>query len=884
MSDDDPLLGGGSVALPQSTLPSSYFKGMTREEWEGDFEPWANKKSRVLQKYTTNERIGISVNFMKDETVKPVAVDKTQERLDELEDEESEEKMMQLSQKEYLDKIEGLHTELLHAWNQNQRVKALKIVIQCSKLLGDTEVLKFYPSKFVLITEILDTFGKLVFDRLKGRSVTYDSINSVPIHLPEDFHSDDVTPLARETCRNWFFKVASVRELVPRLYVEMALISSYRFLSDSGYVVIVNRISKMLRGIGDPLVACYARAYLARKGRENCPLVKDYLLNCFEDYVDTEVSLKEDKRFETLAAAHNMEMSEYVDLYSPALEWLLQCISHRAEEPVLRAVLDRYEKLSNALLLNHILSSFEPGFICANALSLTSLIRDTDASWFPTYKLYATLGMNLVLSSPRPDEKLAVLNDVWKVVSKLKDPVEYITVAEVFIDYPLKHCTVKEVSILLADIHKHVDKDHAYEQVQLQLQSIFTKICYHYKDLLPVLEMPKFLPLLDKFLGETQVEVNKVVLKCFTRNLEPTTDPVIISSMFEVGKTVHDSINALSFEDDIRQISEAISIFIRKVDYDMDFEKQLNFYVECRRAFANLDSVKGMLVTCAANLAMRTLKVVSGKHTKKTAAFVRACIAYCFITIPSMDDTFARLKLYLLGGEVALMNKCIPQGEAMFKAAIQLLNEVPTTQQVDKQVQSTDHALQQYMSSLASQLVCLPGHPEHGAFYLIHGLVQVVKKHEWDRSSISQPLVHLRLLAMLSAMAQRALPYGYEGVDGNDVLYKGDPDYTEELHALVADLLQAVLDSLHALAQSSDASAKRLQAQLALEVLQHTVAFSDLNEQTRAMVTSVYQMARDAGAQRAELEGIVRYLSSLRPLDPAVQENAAALASALRGR
>ena len=76
-----------------------------------------------------------------------VSVDKTQERLDELADDESTEKMLQLSQKEYLDKIEGLHTELLQAWNQNQRVKALKIVIQCSKLLADTSVIKFYPSK-----------------------------------------------------------------------------------------------------------------------------------------------------------------------------------------------------------------------------------------------------------------------------------------------------------------------------------------------------------------------------------------------------------------------------------------------------------------------------------------------------------------------------------------------------------------------------------------------------------------------------------------------------------------------------------------------------------------------------------------------------------------
>lgn len=65
-----------------------------------------------------------------------------------------------------------LNQSLIHAWNEDQRVKSLKIAIQCSKLLSDVNVIQFYPSKFVLVTDILDTFGNLVFDRIAEKAIS----------------------------------------------------------------------------------------------------------------------------------------------------------------------------------------------------------------------------------------------------------------------------------------------------------------------------------------------------------------------------------------------------------------------------------------------------------------------------------------------------------------------------------------------------------------------------------------------------------------------------------------------------------------------------------------------------------------------------------------
>lgn len=106
--------------------------------------------------------------------VQTVVSDKVKFRLEQLDDFEdgSVRHMMDLTQQEYIQRIEQLNHELVQSWHNDQRVKSLKIAIQCSKILADTSVLSFYPSQFVLITDILDIFGKLVYDRLKQKAIS----------------------------------------------------------------------------------------------------------------------------------------------------------------------------------------------------------------------------------------------------------------------------------------------------------------------------------------------------------------------------------------------------------------------------------------------------------------------------------------------------------------------------------------------------------------------------------------------------------------------------------------------------------------------------------------------------------------------------------------
>lgn len=77
---------------------------------------------------------------------------------------------------------------------------------------------------YVLLTDILDTFGDLVFERIKSKGIdvlTPGSKVKTAASLPVNFTYMDVSPSAQETCRNWFYKTACIRELMPRLYVDI---------------------------------------------------------------------------------------------------------------------------------------------------------------------------------------------------------------------------------------------------------------------------------------------------------------------------------------------------------------------------------------------------------------------------------------------------------------------------------------------------------------------------------------------------------------------------------------------------------------------------------------------------------------------------------------
>ena len=305
----------------------------------------------------------------------------------------------------------------------------------------------------------------------------------------------------------------------------------------------------------------------------------------------------------------------------PGLDWILQCIAHKAEVQVLESILEKYTQYSNnALVLDSIISSYSPEYVAAHAVNFADLISKADTSAYPQYQLYYTLGVNLVLSSPHKDVLVKILNHNWPIISKVSDPANYMKCAETYIEIPAKHMTVFSTSssfllllfffflaidrVLLGSRGEHHPWRHCsaylagaclrkppppapvrsgkdfdpHDRLHRDLRHGKTEagvsaFLYLHLKLSPFFPFQSnFTPLLDMFQSNptTKVEVCKTIMSYFSRTPdEPTQDLILINGLLYVAKTLHDSVSALTFDDEKRQISELILSFIKRVSYPL---------------------------------------------------------------------------------------------------------------------------------------------------------------------------------------------------------------------------------------------------------------------------------------------------------------------------
>ena len=425
--------------------------------------PWSTMKHQISRDYTVVGNITVGASSIREFAGSGVedgsshrAVDRYAKRLANIERKDMSEDKIELTQKEYVAHVKKLEQDMYTAWKNDERVLTLKIAIQLAKLLADTNVPLFYPSIFVLVTDVLESFGDMVFTRLKNKAEEGLNDTNKPTHkkikLPENFTAADVPSIAKETCRNWFYKTACIRELLPRIYVETALLKCFRFLADGENAQILARLGSIIRGVGDPLVSLYARAYLVVVGNEVAPHASQHTLGMVHDVLTS---------FDMIDCPHqvselrrcNISRAQYLHTMSPGLEWLMKSAGKTANKETFQGLLQLYrDKCNDSMVLKHIIDAFDASYYAHAASGMATLIKSAHVSCAPAVDLYTSLGKQLLLHPPPEDQRLQLLNDVWKVVSKSDDIGAYIKCSAAWLEVIHRHYSDRECQILLADL------------------------------------------------------------------------------------------------------------------------------------------------------------------------------------------------------------------------------------------------------------------------------------------------------------------------------------------------------------------------------------------------------------------------------------------------
>ncbi|KAF8409587.1 hypothetical protein HHK36_005665 [Tetracentron sinense] len=665
--------------------------------------------------------------------------------------------------------------------------------VKVAKLLMDTSVLQFYPALFVLVTDVIDMLGDMVWERIK-RKAEYAENGTKFCSLPDNFKASDICSDAKETCYNWFCKIGSIRELLPRIYLELAILPCWRFLHNQPQDCL-QRLVMMMRGLADPLASAYCRLYMAHCAQKLQPCDRGYLIACVNDI---KILLMPIVSGNVTTKGNSLENGKLLmSLSEPMIEWIMKCIfkdSSQVEDILVELGLGRNQSKfsgtfpSISIVLHHLLKELPAEVVNSNALEIMHLIECSNDFSFDQCLNYRLIGFKMCERRPQMDIVNAVVAKVFQVVTQYDGLDEYLKVMDAYLDIVLQCQLDNYLTMILDGISKRACNRRIAENELGSLQSIFIKLLTYFNDLEDAFALNHFVKILDVMYGSSRNVVNTHILNKATRN-GYIRDPTTIQLLFEISQALHDGIDFSNMkEDDKQQPARLISRFVQMVDYGADMEHHLTFLVECRGAFGSINELKETLVHTSNYLAIKAMK-----DANKILNFVKCCIAFSEVTIPSISARIGQINLYLETAEVALLGGLVSHSDGLIDSAISCLQNFDLTD--GSQVPFDMDGILSSIRKICSLLVMVPGNPERGVTYILRSILSFVSSESWIT-----PRLRIRTLCAIvslsATLSQNKLPYHANNIEvlGNDLLFVGDPSYHQELASVSGSVLQNLID------------------------------------------------------------------------------------------
>jgi hypothetical protein len=675
--------------------------------------------------------------------------------------------------------LERLHRDSLH-WEM------IELISRSCELLVNAKSPQFYPAQFMMVLDLVDSFGRMVYDRINLHSITKGSF------LKEAEATKQLLAL------NWSMILCRTSHLLPRLLLQISFLRCVRFHPFKSVEEAIHQIVNAIPGLGTASAGVYVRSYFVYTVFSQFPETScDLLLPLFTSYGRALLHLK-NGAFERQFKIMDYQFVKYVETHGPALRFFVSVMVQVGDAAFLRTALDEFYSLGvpSAFILECLLEELPPKFV-ARIYQVLLILIDKSDDVVPHPNLIHRLLTSLT-NAALTEGILELMNDVWNRMREFKSVEDFVYVAAPMTAFIAKFCAPHYLNRFLDNVAQVLHHNFAGRKENAKGQMVGSRMelskkltdcvtqCIVYtvnshRNFEQVLTHTGAIVDLMDFLNESALaEVSRIILNDVSVKPFDMNDPLCIRILLELSQILFQSLSVLSPVDVIEKTNRIIEWFLYRVDFGGNIEAHLSFLLSARQAFPT-----GVRPLSA--IALIALRLTSQVATRKPASWdviARSLLAFAFVTIPSVPDPQTRALLYLAGANAALVCTVICFAHAYYDEYFENLKAAPLNA----------GTFQLYLQGL-NYLLIMPAKPKSGdPFAVYRDLVASGLKREWaDDERIR---LALEALVILSHAQRSEYVLRVQDVDSNDVLFAGNADFKAKgshfMSVIMARFIQAL--------------------------------------------------------------------------------------------
>ncbi|CAD5213001.1 unnamed protein product [Bursaphelenchus okinawaensis] len=609
-----------------------------------DFKPWREYKKKILDKFYSENVFTLESSFLK-----PPKGTKGQHvgvgskpGYGHQKPSPSTFKFTNLTEEDFIRKFRDLRVTLLRLWAQEERVQCISLCREVAQIMTQSSLGNFYPKAFVLVTDFMDIFGHLVYQRLLEKA-KQERRQAGLSALPTHFSTIDVLEKTRIVARNWFGKLGEITDVIPHLYIGCALMPIMKFMDENSISENLDRLCQLAAILPHPLVASYARCFVCRVAMRIEPSNRAPHWKCLNDWMQT-------------------FKQQPVSLLWPPLEYIIQCVAYSAVTYDDILPLWEYAKLpeKRQFVFKCLLHALPSHYLAEFCVETCKILVES-----PNVEEITAFGESLEKTNIAEPNRKPLLKAIWKMLQKL-GMKEFVEGMAVWIEFVAKYFTVSEIQIVLDGLCGKLENDRVYLVPQQLLLGILSKILSQLRDVSIFLTLPVFSNFTALFTEKNmrkQMSVQILEAVVSKHKLGTISDLDLAYQVSDVCKILHDCLDVFSSAEESSEAVELIKGALNRFDVKPDPENALSFYVATRANLLNLDECQKHVIDLILELALYVIK--SARFSITRSAFVQACIANTFITIPSISDIQIRMDSAIKSAEIALAGQAYLQLDSL---------------------------------------------------------------------------------------------------------------------------------------------------------------------------------------------------------------------------